>query len=91
MEAPNHNIEFLVKIEAQMAQPSSQSLIPSSFTYGKQIGAYQGFPIFDLLTDNHGVVREFKGVVSEACKPAPGAIIARPGLLYEPVLEGASV
>lgn len=72
-----------------MIQPQAKDLVPSAFGYGKQIGMYKGFPIYDVLTDNHGVVREFKGVVTKITTTAPGAIITAPGLLYEPVQASA--
>lgn len=63
--------------------------IPTSFTAGAEIGVYNGQTIFDCLTDNHGVVRHFVGLVPKnlLLMDCPnGAIIAGapPCLLYLP-------
>lgn len=65
------------------ASPKTQ--VPTSFTYGDWIGSYMGHPIFAELTDNFGVVREYKGVVTSEMKLnfEQGCVIATPGLLYE--------
>jgi len=59
--------------------------VPRSFEPGPQIGSYQGQPIYDTLTDNHGVVRVFKGIVHhwDLSSHKPGCVVTSPGLLYE--------
>lgn len=59
---------------------------PTSLAYGPIIGQYMDSPIYDYLTDNFGIKRIFKGVVSKGIKAfVKDSIIIHPGLLYEPV------
>lgn len=62
--------------------------VPTSFVLGKIIGYYMGQEIYDTLTDNHGVVRFFNGVVTKdmnfKAAVKPNCVIAGNGLLYEP-------
>ncbi|MHB1201302.1 MAG: hypothetical protein ACYCZ6_17485 [Polaromonas sp.] len=71
-------------IEVSMPRTAEQqSRIPNSFFYGRVIGNYKDCPIYDRLTDNHGVVRTFSGIMSERQPIKHGSIIAAPGILYE--------
>lgn len=62
--------------------------VPTSFILGKVIGQYMGQAIYDKLTDNHGVIRVFNGVVTKDMNPKaafkPNCVITGNGLLYEP-------
>ena len=70
-------------VELKTSAPPTQ--VPTSFTYGDWIGSYMGHPIFSELTDNFGVIRKYKGVVTSGMKLnfEQGCVIATPGLLYE--------
>jgi hypothetical protein len=56
--------------------------VPREFTLGAIVGRYRDQPIYQDLTDDHGIVRVFSGVaIDSSCKP--GGVIIEPGLLYE--------
>lgn len=80
------NTKTSPEIDAHLVVESQNFSIPTGFKFGKKIGTYQGHVIHDKLTDDHGVVREYKGIVLSKLGVKPGAIIAGPGLLYEPVI-----
>lgn len=72
------------EIDGRLVKPAHGFSIPTSFAFGKQIGSFKGHAIYDVLIDNHGVIRDYKGVVTNTSSAVAGAIIAGPGLLYEP-------
>lgn len=64
---------------------STIAKMPTSFTFGKIIGYYKNQPIYEAITDNYGVVRTFRGVVSDNVniELMPDGVILAPGLKYE--------
>ena len=68
-------------IHAEIAKGTLK--IPTSFKHGMIIGKYMDFSIFETLTDNHGVIRDFNGIALKNQLVKPGSVIIRPGLLYE--------
>ncbi|GEM_PF-6774469 len=60
--------------------------VPSRFFSGPVLGVYKGCKIFEWLRDDHGVTRQYRGIVQHNAplNAAPGSVILGPGLLYEP-------
>ncbi len=57
--------------------------LPSTLTVGPVIGQYNGRPIWEHLTDNHGIRRFYDGVAQDARSIPSGAILAG-GVVYVP-------
>lgn len=66
-----------------VTRPNGAIKVPTAFFFGKIIGRFKDHPIYDQLTDNHGVVRSYGGIASTVKDCKPGSMIAGPGILYE--------
>lgn len=56
--------------------------LPTQLLHGKVIGSYFDKPIYESLTDEHGVKRVFYGIAPNANQLEPGAIFVPPGMIY---------
>jgi hypothetical protein len=78
-------LDNISSLDGELTRPNSGSAkIPTHFVRGTIIGSYEGEPIYDQLTDNHGVVRLFGGIAVPKAHIKPGGVVVRPGILYEP-------
>lgn len=63
-------------------QNAADHKVPRHLIRGEVIGSYKGLPLYDKLTDDHGVVRVYGGIVSPREVIKPGALVVNPGVIY---------